>query len=649
MSVLSLPRFVFQGTTSWNPNTVNNSPDTYDENAPSPQFHPTGFPPGNPPPITADNYETWIKTYLAALGTAPGSWNVYGDQACSFVNAAVTGIQLASGPASQDPLLGKLVQMVGQSYFPSDTPPSRMVDIDPFSPYTTQIFYHSIRLGDDTVGVSGPGVVRMFSRWPNMARNLNQTGTLIIAGGMGVTWQATVAADQLVWHGVEQSPALAALQAAIAQGGNQGLEIRFSSYRTLYFTEATYNGQQLSNQELLSQAYLDGFTGGNPAVSVALGTIGVWGAGELSSAPTDRALLPGAAVSTAATPVAKTRAAQESAKAKKEAAVSVQLGTAFARVDAARCVVTLDFLGTFPEQDASLTKADVGTFELQAIDPSTGQPVTIGQPLAYDRYARAPYEAGSGIVDFSFEPVQESLVRNGLLQLVQTGSNAVALQESALLAETDQRGVSVDQGQTEQVTIQVYQRGVTPPSGGVEILLATYDEGLNNVPPASSILELLDAQGNPLPDPPVLQVGANGSATFGIQSRSAGNATVFFLPYPAGGPQPTPPDVGSMVQIPDSYVTVRALAFDNALFNKPDSELTWDFIYREVLQTYNLVYPLMSLIINLGDETAVNQNARKIELATSLKLFLTTLFMPVTREMSAGKRDVLDRYLKMQP
>jgi hypothetical protein len=282
------------------------------------------------------------------------------------------------------------------------------------------------------------------------------------------------------------------------------------------------------------------------------------------------------------------------------------------------------------------------------IDPSTGQPVTLGNPLTYDQYARAAYEAGSGIVDFSFEPGQESLVRNGLLQLVQTGTSVVALQESALLAETDQRGVSVDQGQTQQVTIQVYQQGVTPPAGSVEILLATYDEGLNHVPPGSSILRLLDSQGNPLPDPPVLQVGANGSATFGIQSRSAGNATVFFLPYPAGGARPTPPDVGNLVQIPDSYVSVRALAFDNALFDKPTSELTWDFIYAEVLQTYNLVYPLMSLILNLGDETTVNQNAKKIEFATSLQQFLTTLFMPITREMSAGKRDVLKRYLELQ-
>jgi hypothetical protein len=56
----------------------------------------------------------------------------------------------------------------------------------------------------------------------------------------------------------------------------------------------------------------------------------------------------------------------------------------------------------------------------------------------------------------------------------------------------------------------------------------------------------------------------------------------------------------------------------------------------------------MSLILNLGDETTVDQNAAKIEYATSLQQFLTTLFMPITREMSAGKRDVLQRYLRLQ-
>jgi hypothetical protein len=663
MSVLSLPRFVFQGTNSWNPNTVNNADFTYDENQAASQFHPKGYPEGGPP-VTPRTYDDWLKTFNDKVGL-PGSWNVYGDQSCSFVDAKVTAIQLASGGAGTDPLLGKPVQMIGQSYFTSDTPPpARMVDVDPYSPYTTQLYYQTIAIGDTTVGVTGPGVLRMFSRWPNMARNL---GNLPIAGNMGVTWQATVAADHLTWYGVGESPALAALQTAIEHGG-QGLALRFVSYRTLYFTQATWNGSPITDLQQLSQAYLAGFQGANPAVSAALGRIGVWGPRELASAPTGRVLIPEALLTpqpgpgrsfARVRPAAATRAAQERPVALEPQAtatigaaqpqeIQVALGTAFARVDTAKRVVTLDLLGTFPEQDASLTKADFRGFELQAVPPGGGDPVAIGRPLTYDRYAEAAYDAGGGILDFSFEPGQEGLVTKGLLRLVQTHSGSVALQESTFLAETDQRGVYVDEGQAQQVKIQVYQQGVTPPAGSVELRLFTFDEALNEVPPRASVLELLDAGGKPLPDPPVLQVGPDGSATFGVAPRRSGIAMVFFLPYAAGSPQPRPPATNG-AQIPDSYAAVRALPFDNALLGKPASEITWDFVYEHVLQTYNLVYPLMSLVLNLASEKTVDENAKKIEFATSLDQVLTTLFMPITREMSAGKRYVLGQYLSRQP
>jgi hypothetical protein len=650
MSVLSLPRFVFQGTTRWNPSTVNNGPNSYDETTAEPVFNPG---------VDPSNYDTWLKTYNSdpSVQNLNGSWNVYGDQGFNFVDATVTAIAPAAGQAGgQDPLLGQPVQIAGLSYHAGkNPPPGRLVDIDPYSPYTSQIFFQTITLGTTTVGVSGPGVSRMFSRWPNMARNLNQTKTLIIAGTMGVTWQATVAADQLTWYGLDQSPALAALKAAIEADGNQGLELRFASYRTLYYQTVTWQGNRVTTPQELSAAYLAGFQGSNPALSMTLGTIGIWGSGELSTTPTERVLLPGAAVS-AATPAANRRALQESRSLPMLAAAapsrSVQLGTAFARMDTGRNVVTLDLLGTFPESDASLAKAHLGTFALQVVDADDpGNVVTLGQPLTYSDYAQQAYEAGGGIVEFPFEPDQADLVANGLLQLVQSGGGGtppIALAEAALHAETDQRGVYVDQGETQSITVQVYERGVTPPPGDVQVLLAPYDDGLNSVSPAASLLELLDAQGNPLPDPPILTVGADGGASFSIAPRQPGIAYVFFLPFPAGTTPPAPPDIANAVQIPNSYAAVRALPFDNALLTVPDSELTWDFIYQEVLLTYNLVYPLMSMVLNLGNEQTVNQNAEIIQTATSIEEFLSTLGMPVTREMSAGKRNVLDRYLALQ-
>src|SRR5262249_49808274 len=126
-------------------------------------------------------------------------------------------------------------------------------------------------------------------RWVNPARNL---AGLPIAGNMGVIWQTAVHNKDLQWAGVDKSPGLAALKKAAETGGNQGIVIQFTSYRTLYYQTASYQGQRITNGEDLVKAYQNGFRGGNPARSILLGMIGIWGAGELASAPTERLLAP---------------------------------------------------------------------------------------------------------------------------------------------------------------------------------------------------------------------------------------------------------------------------------------------------------------------------------------------------------------------
>jgi hypothetical protein len=81
-----------------------------------------------------------------------------------------------------------------------------------------------------------------------------------------------------------------------------------------------------------------------------VGSIGVWGAGELASAQTGRLLVP-----------------VQSAQLADNPAIA-SLGPATAAVDDARNVVVLDFIGTFPELNVQLDKANFGTFELQSVD-----------------------------------------------------------------------------------------------------------------------------------------------------------------------------------------------------------------------------------------------------------------------------------------
>jgi len=68
-----------------------------------------------------------------------------------------------------------------------------------------------------------------------LAQHGRNLGGLPIAGNMGVLWQTAVKNADLAWTGVNQSAALAAFKKEAECGGNQGIQIQFVSYRTLYY------------------------------------------------------------------------------------------------------------------------------------------------------------------------------------------------------------------------------------------------------------------------------------------------------------------------------------------------------------------------------------------------------------------------------
>jgi hypothetical protein len=635
MSGLTLPRIIFSGTTSWNPNTVNNSSDNYDENTVEPVLDGKTF----------SQYAEWLLQMNSSGSDVNGSWNVFGEHSVAFSPVTVTGVQPAA--SGQDPLLGKPVQIAA-------TGAPRMIDIDPYSPFTTNVVYGSFSLGDGSVGVSGPGAVRMASRWPNFTRNLNETNQLIIAGSMGVVWQAGLPKSSLSWNGVDQSPALTALREALdADPANQGLVFLFASYRTLYYQTASWQGQRITTPQELAAAYQTGFQSGNPAVSATLGRVGVWGPGELAGAPTgDLLLAPGRPVTTVANvslarnvrPEGRLGQVAESAQQQK-----VLLGPAQARLDRKRNTVVLDFLATFPEADASLVKANLGTFVLQAAG-ADGHTTTIGEPIIFAEYDQQAYEAAGGIVEVSFadNPALADVIAGGSLQLV-SASGAVALQQVSLVSETDQRGLWLDEATTGTIQVRTYQNGVTPPAEAVQLLVAPYDNNLNLIQDASqSVFEIIGADGQPLALAPVLPVGADGTTTFTVRPVQAGIGYYFFFPF-TGTVAPTPPQSFQSIP-PDRYfAALRALPFADELnTSTPDSALTWEFIYQNVLSTWDVVYPLMSTIIPLSSQQAVDQAAAAIAFRLDLDPSQATQYMPVTRDMAAGKKKLLLRYLALQ-
>jgi hypothetical protein len=69
--------------------------------------------------------------------------------------------------------------------------------------------------------------------------------------------------------------------------------------------------------------------------------------------------------------------------------------------------------------------------------------------------------------------------------------------------------------------------------------------------------------------------------------------------------------------------------------------LTFDVVYQKVLRTYYLLYPVMNTVFPLNSEAAIKKHADKIIAVTDPKFWMTSTFMPRTRDMSASRRTLL--------
>ena len=88
------------------------------------------------------------------------------------------------------------------------------------------------------------------------------------------------------------------------------------------------------------------------------------------------------------------------------------------------------------------------------------------------------------------------------------------------------------------------------------------------------------------------------------------------------------------------------MASNDDLDDVADDQVTWDLVYEQVLRPFDLVYRGMSAgVFSLGDEQAIRGNANAVEGLTSPEEFESPLYMPVTRDLSSGRRKLLLRFL----
>ncbi|HEX2046445.1 MAG TPA: hypothetical protein VHF27_01695 [Acidimicrobiales bacterium] len=687
MSVLSVPRIYFKGQASWNPATANNNDQwmTFDTVKAELDW---GFLGSQHPPISAENagarFPLWARTLQHYSGPdgrwyqPPAEWNYYGGNEVALhtrrTQTMVTGAQLTYGGtdrADGDPLIGSYVEIVGDPY-PGTTFPTaaRLVDVNPNSFWSTCLLLRSLQIGDERSPTAflhadvAPGAY-MGSQWLNLRRNLNADHQLEIAGVGGSVMQACMPKGDSLRFGrmCDRSPSLQGLAAALRRPGVKGLMVRLSAYMTRYFTAEEFadcKGKTEKYTRLVQLWDADLHSGRaptqNPAVSSVVGTIGLWCDGELASSAGGRYLAPMARIAMSL-PEGQT--------------ADAALGPAVAEVHQEEAVLSLDMGGTVPECDSSGRKVDLGPLEVVVVEGS-GRATTVAT-LAPEDYDRARYEKRAGIVDVDLRDDDVPKIVNGTLRLVARASEAVvALEEMSVTAEAESRCVWVEEGEVVGLRVHVRQNGALP-TDTVHVRLAQY---LPDPPPpcpnpqswvlASRETAVLAFLGAP-DDVVTLAEPGDGSVEIRFRSLRPGFATIAFFPHRDGPPPPVPPPSRVLPMLLDqthrvtmtsaSFCSVRAMPFDNDLprrfarqwEERPDPSAAWDFVYKNVLALYQLLYPAMLHFggLDLGDRRAVERNINRILELTCEVEPTSTVRMPVTRDLSAGKRAVLRLYAQL--
>lgn len=698
MSVLSFPRIYFKGFMQWDPCTFNNNDwqefPTYDAVNAALNW---SFLETQNPPITQQNFTSTFRPWAIALQgdnvdspsgpRVPAEWNMFGGHGVSFVQYQDYPTTIIGGdlgydqPVTSDPIIGTPVTLSGDG----GSGPGRLVDTNPVSPWSSQIYFGQFALGSGSSGLSGPRVYRMHSRWlnPNRIYSTDQSLTSP-ASSIGVCFQTCIPYDQVTWDNPNNSTLVLALQQAVEQAGALGIMVRFTGYVNVYFMNGILNAIQAQPRDYPSLASalaaawdLWNQSGdpsqffSNPCYSHIVGVVGVWNDGELASVPGGRCLAADASVTpfglsgVKSNPSPRPSAVVVMGHELKSTAVKVvgdpvPLGPVAVNVDYGASLISLDLNSTMPELGvpgswpADLTKADFGPLTVGVLSGSNFTPIAT---IQYDQYQQYAYEARAGIVDIPFP-------NSGTGQLLQSGTIAIqaqgqtALLEQIYTAETDTRGIYLDQNGHAEFQVMVCQMGA--PSPGASVLLAQYDSNLNLVPSnqpqyvlfQNGNVQTIDAGGI---DTVVttLATDQNGNATFVIGAVTPGFPVIGFFPYAEGDALPQPPSSFNFVD--DAfYTTVRVLPFDDAvpqtfvdLWNgNEDPAAAWNFIYYEILYVYDMLFNVMLEYVNLGSQQAVEQNLSGIWSAISQEYAVeSTYAMPITRDMSSGKRLALQLWI----
>jgi hypothetical protein len=522
----------------------------------------------------------WLRQIAPNFGIRAG-WNLYGDGTCGFLNATVHSAQPAGANLITDPTADPIIN-ASVDLLGAVLGSPVMVDLDPEGTLGTQIFCDQFSLVRNDLSIIGQPV-RFCSRFL-VERNLGAGGFTAYSA----TWYAAIPPGQMTIS-PGASPTLDSFRQAVANGA--GLFVAFCTYLLDY---------RISDEQLAQDFALNRPTT-NPAVGKLIGTLGTWDPREMATIPIGRRL------NTAGTLM------QDHAE--------YHFKPAIASVDHARKIVSLDMMHAVPELDNTLTKVNVGKLKLTltTTTPAGTQTSDVGE-VAYDR---AAYELQSGVVDVPYPANLDASIDGGRLSLVQSDTGLALLDELGPTVETDDRCTYLQVNESATLGLRHLVKGQAP-TAAATIRITQYvtsNRAFTPATPATAVLAVPDH----------VDLAADGTGEVPIKAVQPGTCVLAFLPP------------GEPADSRQFFCNVRVLPLDN-YDAVPDSQLTFALIYKEVLRYYYLLYPAMNARINLGNEASVRIKAQFILDRTDKSTWDGSSYMPVTRDLSDGKRKLLTRW-----
>ncbi len=559
------------------------------------------------------------------MGSIPASWNYYGGMEFSFEGVEVgsiavidpeTGLQRlitsqdADRPADMDAILGAMLDMENES----GKNAAVMIDILPSLALFSQVFCDSFRMKKEDFFFIKGKPLKGSLRFLNQARVVNQEGVFGASG----SFFSVIPLENL--EAGTNAPIMAFFQ---TYGQNKspikGVLLR---YNLLEVKE---------NQAINYQIWGDK---ANPAEATIVGSISPWYEDDMKSIAMGRQLVP-------ETPFWEQK----------------KLAPFVCRIDPQRKAVLLDMLGSIPEQLVQEIPMPIyetyplGELTLKLIEKDN-QEIEIGTfQLSPQHFSRTQLMLSSGMIELSFKDnaaLTTDGLNNGLLALYGQSDSSeeivMLMKESEYMIASDQAGMYANQGQMDEgyvsydsekepCQIRVYRRG-QPLVGGVALTIMELK--ITGVGASASVKPFLVT--NHFKDKQILF----------FPTDQAANAMYVFYPEP---PSVILEDLISEIHRTGFFVSLRVLPKkDFGKYLDPNhaeypTPVTFEVLYKELLQTSDLIFPMSSLITPFT-EAYFRKGRKFIKQRMSSDHWASATYMPSSRDMSEAQWKLFCKWLE---